>query len=62
MAAQKGKDLLLKLDDGSGAFVTVAGLRSRPASASGAMSGCWRSERFTIPTNAARACFVCAKR
>jgi TP901-1 family phage major tail protein len=29
MAAQKGKDLLLKLDGGSGAFVTVAGLRSR---------------------------------
>ncbi len=30
MAAQKGKDLLLKLDsDGAGAFVTVAGLRSR---------------------------------
>jgi TP901-1 family phage major tail protein len=28
MAAQKGKDLLLKIDDGSG-FVTVAGLRSR---------------------------------
>ncbi|MGE3064760.1 MAG: phage major tail protein, TP901-1 family [Hyphomicrobiaceae bacterium] len=30
MAAQKGKDLLLKLDsDGGGAYVTVAGLRSR---------------------------------
>jgi TP901-1 family phage major tail protein len=30
MAAQKGKDLLLKLDaDGSGSFVTVAGLRTR---------------------------------
>ena len=30
MAAQKGKDLLLKLDsDGLGTFVTVAGLRSR---------------------------------
>lgn len=30
MAAQKGKDLLLKVDaDGAGAFVTVAGLRSR---------------------------------
>lgn len=28
MAAQKGKDLLLKIHDGS-AFVTVAGLRSR---------------------------------
>lgn len=28
MAAQKGKDLLLKMHDGSG-FVTVAGLRSR---------------------------------
>lgn len=28
MAAQKGKDLLLKLDDG-GTFVAVAGLRSR---------------------------------
>jgi len=29
MAAQKGKDLLLKLADGSGGFVTVAGLRTR---------------------------------
>jgi TP901-1 family phage major tail protein len=30
MAAQKGKDLLLKVDsNGSGSFVTVAGLRSR---------------------------------
>ena len=30
MVAQKGKDLLLKLDsDGQGAFVTVAGLRSK---------------------------------
>jgi TP901-1 family phage major tail protein len=30
MTAQSGKDMLLKLDqDGSGSFVTVAGLRSR---------------------------------
>lgn len=29
MAAQKGKDLLLKIDDGLGAFVTVAGLRTQ---------------------------------
>ncbi len=30
MAAQKGKDLLLKLDsDGAGSFITVAGLRAR---------------------------------
>lgn len=29
MSAQKGKDLLLKLDDGNGNFVTVAGLRAR---------------------------------
>src|SRR5262245_33711043 len=30
MTAQKGKDLLLKIDpDGLGGFVTVAGLRSR---------------------------------
>jgi len=30
MSAQKGKDLLLKVDaDGTGAFTTVAGLRSR---------------------------------
>lgn len=29
MAAQKGKDLLLKLDDGTGIFITVAGLRTR---------------------------------
>lgn len=30
MAAQKGKDLLLKIDnDGMGSFLTVAGLRSR---------------------------------
>lgn len=33
MSAQKGKDLLLKLDnDGLGSFVTVAGLRSRSLS------------------------------
>lgn len=33
MAAQKGKDLLLKIDEtGSGSFVTVAGLRSRTIS------------------------------
>jgi TP901-1 family phage major tail protein len=29
MAAQRGKDLLLKLDDGSATFITVAGLRTR---------------------------------
>ena len=30
MAAQSGKDMLLKLDQtGAGSFVTVAGLRSR---------------------------------
>ncbi|MDB5512499.1 MAG: phage major tail protein family [Enterovirga sp.] len=29
MAAQKGKDLLIKLDAGSGVFTTVAGLRTR---------------------------------
>ena len=30
MTAQKGKDLLPKIDsDGAGTFVTVAGLRSR---------------------------------
>jgi TP901-1 family phage major tail protein len=29
MAAQKGKDLLLKVDNGSGTYVTVAGLRSK---------------------------------
>jgi TP901-1 family phage major tail protein len=29
MAAQKGKDLLLKLEDAPGVFVTVAGLRAR---------------------------------
>jgi len=33
MTAQKGKDLLVKLDnDGAGSFVTVAGLRSRSLS------------------------------
>ena len=29
MSAQKGKDLLIKIDDGAGGFVTVAGLRAR---------------------------------
>lgn len=29
MTAQKGKDLLLKIGDGLGGFVTVAGLRTR---------------------------------
>ncbi|MFN8828651.1 MAG: phage major tail protein, TP901-1 family [Labrys sp. (in: a-proteobacteria)] len=32
MAAQKGRDLLLKIDDGTGGFVAVAGLRSRSLS------------------------------
>mgnify|MGYP003464881562 CR=1 FL=1 len=33
MAAQKGKDLLLKVDaDGAGSFTTVAGVRSRTIS------------------------------
>ena len=29
MAAQRGKDLLLKIDDGGTGFITVAGLRAR---------------------------------
>ena len=29
MGAQKGKDLLIKIDDGAGGFATVAGLRTR---------------------------------
>lgn len=29
MTAQRGKDLLLKLDDGTGNFITVAGLRTQ---------------------------------
>lgn len=29
MGAQKGKDLLVKVDNGAGSFVTVAGLRAR---------------------------------
>jgi TP901-1 family phage major tail protein len=29
MAAQKGIDILLKIDDGAGQFVTIAGLRTR---------------------------------
>jgi TP901-1 family phage major tail protein len=29
MSAQKGKDLLLKIDDGTGAFISVAGLRTQ---------------------------------
>ena len=29
MGAQKGRDLLVKLDDGAGVFTTVAGLRTR---------------------------------
>jgi len=29
MAAQRGKDILLKIDDGTGTFLSVAGLRTR---------------------------------
>lgn len=32
MGAQKAKDLLIKLDDGTGGFATVAGLRARQVS------------------------------
>ncbi len=32
MAAQRGKDLLLKLDDGTGNFVAVAGMRTQKLS------------------------------
>ena len=32
MTAQRGRDLLLKISDGSGGFVTVAGLRARTLS------------------------------
>ncbi|MBN9061313.1 MAG: phage major tail protein, TP901-1 family [Rhizobiales bacterium 65-9] len=32
MAAQKGKDLLLKIDDGAGTFISVAGLRVKQLS------------------------------
>ncbi|WP_297516155.1 phage major tail protein, TP901-1 family [uncultured Caulobacter sp.] len=32
MAAQAGKDMLLKISDGAGGFVTVAGLRARTLS------------------------------
>lgn len=32
MAAQAGKDMLLKISDGAGGFVTVAGLRARTIS------------------------------
>jgi TP901-1 family phage major tail protein len=34
MSAQKGKDLLLKVDEGTGTFVAVAGLRTRRLSLS----------------------------
>ena len=29
MPAQKGKDLLLKMDDGTGTFVTIGGIRTK---------------------------------
>lgn len=32
MTAQKGRDFLLKIDDGAGGYVTIAGLRSRQLS------------------------------
>lgn len=32
MGAQKGKDLLLKVSDGAGGFITLAGLRTRTLS------------------------------
>ena len=50
MAAQKGKDLLLKVADGAGGFVTVAGLRARQIAFNAETvdvthsesAGCWR--------------------
>lgn len=32
MAGQRGRDVLLKIDDGAGSFVTVAGIRSKTLS------------------------------
>jgi TP901-1 family phage major tail protein len=65
MAAQKGKDMLLKLDDGSGAFVSIAGLRTQrfalnadPVDVTNQESaGRWREllARLT-PASRARAC------
>ncbi|MEM9668822.1 MAG: phage major tail protein, TP901-1 family [Pseudomonadota bacterium] len=36
MSGQRGRDLLLKIDDGTGTFVTVAGIRSKTLSFSAA--------------------------
>jgi TP901-1 family phage major tail protein len=53
MSAQKGKDLLLKLDsDGAGTFVTVAGLRTRALSINAA--GRWRELLEAAGTRTAR--------
>ena len=67
MAAQKGKDLLLKIDDGTGTFVTVAGMRTQRLalnadavdSTSAESAGGWREllagagvRRATIPARA----------
>ena len=59
MSAQKGKDLLVKIDDGAG-FTTVAGLRTRRLSfnaetvdiTNAEFGGQWR-ELWTAPASSA---------
>jgi hypothetical protein len=66
MAAQKGKDLLLKIDSGGGAYVTVAGLRSKRIAFNsettsptrvppGAGANCSPAAACSVPPSAARA-------
>lgn len=49
MAAQKGKDLLLKTGDGAGSFTTFAGLRARALARELFFNGTIRPWQIVVP-------------
>ena len=52
MAAQKGKDLLLKTGEGAGSFTTFAGLRARALARELFFNGTIRPWQIVVPDSA----------